>query len=177
LFITQLVLHPDALLDNTAACSWAQVQILILPARHMRRSALSQARVGAGGGRVKSGWGRQNQERYRNLSALSEFNRGFRPGPCWTCQANCRITHPAMRYLPTDPDGIDAGAPRHAPHTSGIAAFSSGDYRRLAEECFVLAAVAKDPDASRKLASEGERYLRSEARIDHDGSGIQRRAR
>jgi hypothetical protein len=43
-------------------------------------------------------------------------------------------------------------------------ALSAADYCHLAEECFFLAAVAKDPDAAAKLVKTGDDYLRCAAR-------------
>ena len=42
-------------------------------------------------------------------------------------------------------------------------ALSAGDYCHLAEECFFLAAVAKDPEAAAKLVKAGDDYLRCAA--------------
>jgi hypothetical protein len=41
--------------------------------------------------------------------------------------------------------------------------FTSADYCHLAEECFVLAAVTKDPDAAAELLKAGDDYLRRAA--------------
>jgi hypothetical protein len=46
------------------------------------------------------------------------------------------------------------------PHGLGMESLSAGDYCHLAEECFVLAAFAKDPEAAAKLVKTGEDYLR-----------------
>jgi hypothetical protein len=45
----------------------------------------------------------------------------------------------------------------------GVAELSAGDYCRLAEECFCLAAVAKDPEAATELVEAGDDYLRCAA--------------
>jgi hypothetical protein len=44
-----------------------------------------------------------------------------------------------------------------------IEALGSGDYCHLAEECFFLAATAKDPEAAAKLVEAGDDYLRCAA--------------
>jgi hypothetical protein len=51
--------------------------------------------------------------------------------------------------------GADAAA--------GTESLSAGDYCHLAEECFVLAALAKNPDAAAKLVKTGDDYLRRAA--------------
>jgi len=45
-----------------------------------------------------------------------------------------------------------------------VEALSAGDYCHLAEECFFLAAAAKDPEAAAKLVKTGDDYLRCAAR-------------
>jgi len=41
---------------------------------------------------------------------------------------------------------------------------SAGDYCHLAEECFILAAVAEDPEAAAVLIKTGNDYLQSARR-------------
>jgi hypothetical protein len=50
-----------------------------------------------------------------------------------------------------------------APHDAGVEGLSAADYCQLAEECFHLAAVAKDPAAAEKLIETGHDYLRHAA--------------
>jgi hypothetical protein len=45
----------------------------------------------------------------------------------------------------------------------GMEALGAGEYCHLAEECFFLAAVAKDPDDAAKLVKTGDDYLRCAA--------------
>jgi hypothetical protein len=56
--------------------------------------------------------------------------------------------------------GEDGGAQPKGPRMDGL---SAGDYCHLAEECFVLAALAKNPDAAAKLVKTGDDYLRRAA--------------
>jgi hypothetical protein len=42
----------------------------------------------------------------------------------------------------------------------GLEGFKAADYCHLAEECFFLAAVTKDPEAAAELLKAGEDYLR-----------------
>jgi hypothetical protein len=44
-------------------------------------------------------------------------------------------------------------------HGVGVKALSVGDYCRLAEECFILAAAEKDADAAAELLKAGDEYL------------------
>jgi hypothetical protein len=41
--------------------------------------------------------------------------------------------------------------------------FKAADYCALAEECFIMAALAKDPAAAAELAKTGDDYLRRAA--------------
>jgi hypothetical protein len=41
----------------------------------------------------------------------------------------------------------------------GVTVLSVGDYWRLAEECFCLAAIAEDPEAAAELIETGNDYL------------------
>jgi len=78
-----------------------------------------------------------------------------------------------MRDKTIKTDGADAGAPRQPSVVEnreatplpgvGMEGLSAGDYCHLAEECFVLAAVAKDPDAAAELLKRGDDYLRCAA--------------
>ncbi len=80
-----------------------------------------------------------------------------------------------MNEMSIEPEGADDVAPGRlsvgddddsaiAPAQGiGMEALSAGDYCHLAEECFFLAAVAKDPDAAAKLVRAGDDYLRSAA--------------
>jgi hypothetical protein len=45
----------------------------------------------------------------------------------------------------------------------GVEGFKAADYCHLAEECFFLAAVAKDPEAAAELVKAGDDYLRRAA--------------
>jgi hypothetical protein len=45
----------------------------------------------------------------------------------------------------------------------GMEGFKAADYCHLAEECFFLAAVTKDPDAAAELLKAGDGYLRRAA--------------
>ena len=45
----------------------------------------------------------------------------------------------------------------------GMEGFKAADYCHLAEECFFLAAVTKDPEAAVKLLETGDDYLRRAA--------------
>jgi hypothetical protein len=56
----------------------------------------------------------------------------------------------------------DAGATPE-PHGVAMAALGAADYCHLAEECFFLAAVTKDPDAAADLLKAGDDYLRCAA--------------
>ena len=78
-----------------------------------------------------------------------------------------------MNEMSTEADGADvapgrrpageetAGAPSQ---DAGVEALSAGDYCHLAEECFFLAAAAKDPEAAAKLVKTGDDYLQCAAR-------------
>jgi hypothetical protein len=77
-----------------------------------------------------------------------------------------------MNDLSIEPDGADDGALARPArdhgaiakaHGVGMEALSAGDYCHLAEECFFLAAVAKDPEAAAKLVRAGDDCLRSAA--------------
>ena len=46
---------------------------------------------------------------------------------------------------------------------SGPGGFKAADYCHLAEECFFLAAVTKDPEAAAELLKAGDDYLRRAA--------------
>jgi hypothetical protein len=70
-------------------------------------------------------------------------------------QGECAV---APGRLPAD----DADASAKA-HGVAMAALSAADYCHLAEECFFLAAVAKDPDAAADLLKAGDDYLRCAA--------------
>jgi hypothetical protein len=48
----------------------------------------------------------------------------------------------------------------------GVKALSVGDYCRLAEECFFLAAVAKDADVAAELLKAGDEYLRGAGAVE-----------
>jgi hypothetical protein len=45
----------------------------------------------------------------------------------------------------------------------GMEGFKAADYCHLAEECFFLAAVTKDPEAAAELLKAGDDYLRRAA--------------
>jgi hypothetical protein len=45
----------------------------------------------------------------------------------------------------------------------GCADFSAADYCHLAEECFFMAAITKDPVAAAELVKAGDDYLRRAA--------------
>jgi hypothetical protein len=45
----------------------------------------------------------------------------------------------------------------------GMEGFKAADYCHLAEECFFLAAVTKDPEAATELLKAGDDYLRRAA--------------
>ena len=45
----------------------------------------------------------------------------------------------------------------------GMEGFKAADYCHLAEECFFLAALTKDPDAAAELLKAGDDYLRRAA--------------
>jgi hypothetical protein len=47
-----------------------------------------------------------------------------------------------------------------APDGAGMETLSAGDYCHLAEECFFLAAVAKDQQTAADLLKAGDDYLR-----------------
>jgi len=49
---------------------------------------------------------------------------------------------------------------------------SSADYSRLAEECFVLAAVAKRQEVAAQLIKTGDDYLRRADQLFATGPGI-----
>ncbi len=75
-----------------------------------------------------------------------------------------------MNETSTEADGADA-APGRRPagqetpsQDVGMEALSAVDYCHLAEECFFLAAVEKDPQAAAKLVKTGDDYLRCAAR-------------
>jgi hypothetical protein len=53
-------------------------------------------------------------------------------------------------------------AEREAPRP-GMEGFKAADYCHLAEECFFLAAVTKDPEAAAELLKAGDDYLRRAA--------------
>jgi hypothetical protein len=63
---------------------------------------------------------------------------------------------------PARPPAGDDSATAQAPGV-GMEALSAGDYCHLAEECFFLAAIAKDPEAAAKLVKAGDDYLRCAA--------------
>ena len=78
-----------------------------------------------------------------------------------------------MNETSTEADGADATPGRRpagqetasAPsQDAGMGALSAADYCHLAEECFFLAAVEKDPQAAAKLVKTGDDYLRCAAR-------------
>jgi hypothetical protein len=75
-----------------------------------------------------------------------------------------------MNDMPIEADGADpapdpqpAGEHTAQPQVVGMEALSAADYCHLAEECFFLAAVAKDPEAAAKLVKAGDDYLRCAA--------------
>jgi hypothetical protein len=75
-----------------------------------------------------------------------------------------------MDDLSIEAGGADAAAGRRPagedtarPHGLGMESLSAGDYCHLAEECFFLAALAKDPEAAAKLVKTGDDYLRCAA--------------
>jgi hypothetical protein len=75
-----------------------------------------------------------------------------------------------MNDLSIEAGGTDAAAGRRPagedtvrPQGLGVESLSAGDYCHLAEECFVLAALAKDPEAAAKLVKTGDDYLRCAA--------------
>jgi hypothetical protein len=69
---------------------------------------------------------------------------------------------------PSDPDSPDL-ATNSSDLQDGEAAgpgmegFKAADYCHLAEECFFLAAVTKDPEAAAELLKAGDDYLRRAA--------------
>jgi hypothetical protein len=67
-----------------------------------------------------------------------------------------------VEALAPDPQrvGEDGGDRPKGPRMDGL---SAGDYCHLAEECFFLAAVAKDPAAAAELIKTGDDYLRCAA--------------
>jgi hypothetical protein len=64
----------------------------------------------------------------------------------------------APGQLPAGDDGASAEARDH-----GMKTLNAGDYCHLAEECFVLAAATKDPEAAAELIKAGDDYLRCAA--------------
>ena len=74
----------------------------------------------------------------------------------------------AMHHMSTKADGADAAAAHgpppesDAPEAHGVRmeGFSAADYCHLAEECFFLAALTKDPEVATELLKTGEAYLR-----------------
>jgi hypothetical protein len=56
--------------------------------------------------------------------------------------------------------GRDPSADASEAHGVRIEGFSAADYCHLAEECFFLAALTKDPDVATELLNTGEAYLR-----------------
>jgi hypothetical protein len=73
-----------------------------------------------------------------------------------------------MNDMSIEADGPDPGQPPAGedtvqPQGIGMEALSAADYCHLAEECFFLAAVAKDPEAAAKLVKAGDDYLRCAA--------------
>ena len=66
-------------------------------------------------------------------------------------------------------DGVGALVPDPPPNAedsrpadgAGMETLSAGDYCHLAEECFFLAAVAKDQQTAADLLKAGDDYLRS----------------
>jgi hypothetical protein len=64
-----------------------------------------------------------------------------------------------MNDMSIEAGGADAARPQGL----GMESLSAGDYCHLAEECFVLAALAKDPEAAAKLVKTGDDYLRCAA--------------
>jgi hypothetical protein len=73
-----------------------------------------------------------------------------------------------MNDMPIDVDDADPSRPLSGediaqPQGVGMEALSAADYCHLAEECFFLAAVAKDPEAAAKLVKAGDDYLRCAA--------------
>jgi hypothetical protein len=78
-----------------------------------------------------------------------------------------------MNEMSTEADGADAAPGRRPAGEETVSAppqdidgeaLSAADYCHLAEECFFLAAVEKDPDAAAKLVKTGDDYLRCAAR-------------
>jgi hypothetical protein len=71
-----------------------------------------------------------------------------------------------MNDTSTEADGADrppAGKDTALPRGVGMEALGAADYCHLAEECFFLAAVAKDPETAAKLVKAGDDYLRCAA--------------
>jgi hypothetical protein len=80
-----------------------------------------------------------------------------------------------MNEMSIEPEGADVApgrlpagddstiAPAQGTQGIGMEALSAGDYCHLAEECFFLAATAKDPEAAAKLVKAGDDYLRCAA--------------
>jgi hypothetical protein len=78
-----------------------------------------------------------------------------------------------MNEMSIEPRAADDVAPARLPAGNdkataqaqgiGMEALSAGDYCHLAEECFFLAAVAKDPEAGARLVKAGDDYLRCAA--------------
>jgi hypothetical protein len=67
-----------------------------------------------------------------------------------------------------DPDSPDRPVSSSSPEDGeipgpGMEGFKAADYCHLAEECFFLAAVTKDPDAAAELLKAGDDYLRRAA--------------
>jgi hypothetical protein len=60
---------------------------------------------------------------------------------------------------PTEPGDIA----NHEASGPGMEGFKAADYCHLAEECFFLAAVTKDPEAAAELVKAGDDYLRRAA--------------
>jgi hypothetical protein len=74
-----------------------------------------------------------------------------------------------MNELSIEANGADGPASESetcatgAPLDGGLEGLGAADFCRLAEECFHLAAVAKDPAAAEKLIETGNDYLRRAA--------------
>jgi hypothetical protein len=69
---------------------------------------------------------------------------------------------------PSDPDSPDlvtnsSDLQDGEAASPGMEGFKAADYCHLAEECFFLAAVTKDPEAATELLKAGDDYLRRAA--------------
>jgi hypothetical protein len=62
-----------------------------------------------------------------------------------------------------DPGSAGEGTSDTRSQAVGMEGLTAADYWHLAEECFVLATVAKEPEAAAKLVKTGDNYLRCAA--------------